>query len=247
MLTTPRSVRGARQIIAVSQFTKKEIIRVLRKNPDDIVVIPEAPDPQFNVINDRSRVLQIRQKFNISDEYILCLGSEDPNKNTITIIRAYERLRNVVGPRYILVIVGMKNSRRSILKKMVDELRLGEDVILEDVVSDADLVALYNAAELFVFPSLYEGFGFPPLEAMSCGTPVIASDAASIPEVVADAAILVQPLNVQGWTEAMYQVLSNQSLREELINKGFRRVREFSWENAAQRTLKVYEEACKVE
>lgn len=125
---------------------------------------------------------------------------------------------------------------------MVRELGLEADVILEDLMSQEDLVSFYSQADVFAFPSLYEGFGWPPLEAMACGCPVVASSATSVPEVVGGAAILREPQDVAGWVEALAQVLTDDRTRKELTLKGMERVKELSWEKTARRTLEVYRE-----
>jgi len=136
---------------------------------------------------------------------------------------------------------GKKNKRYPESYNLVDKLNLKDDVIFTGYIGSEDLPQLYNACDLFVFPSLYEGFGFPPLEAMACGSPVVCSNASSLPEVVGDAAVLVEPMDIDSLAESMYKVLNDQRLRGELVDKGLERAKLFSWKKAAQKTLSIYQ------
>ncbi|MDQ1275375.1 MAG: hypothetical protein QG610_948, partial [Euryarchaeota archaeon] len=131
---------------------------------------------------------------------------------------------------------------REKLLKQIESLNLQKDIIFAGYVSENELAEIYNAVDLFVFPSLYEGFGIPPLEAMACGTPVITSNTSSLPEVVGDAAIQADPYNTEKFVEEMYEVLTNEDLKKEMIRKGLKRSKVFSWDNSAKKTLKVYKE-----
>jgi glycosyltransferase involved in cell wall biosynthesis len=172
--------------------------------------------------------------------YILFLGSVEKRKNVHGLLQAYARLRQM-GEQRPLVIVGLRRSSAAI-EQPLRELDLHPHVIFTGYLPDQDLPAIYSAADLFVFPSLYEGFGLPPLEAMACGTPVVCSHAGSLPEVVGDAAITVDPHDIEGLAEAMRRVLDDQVLRQELREKGLARARLFSWEKAARQTIEVYQQ-----
>lgn len=144
-----------------------------------------------------------------------------------------------------MLIVGKKGWKYKSIFETVDILNLQKDVIFSDYVPDEYLTLLYNAADLFVYPSLYEGFGLPPLEAMACGTPVITSNTSSLPEVVGDAGVMIDPYDVDGLAKAMFEVLTNEGLREDMRKKGLKRAKLFSWEKTAKETLKIYEEVYK--
>jgi glycosyltransferase involved in cell wall biosynthesis len=170
----------------------------------------------------------------------LYVGKHHPYKNIKTLMHAFNAHHGVYEG-YQLVIAGKKEPRRESLYQAGESLQAGASIVFTDFVTEDDLFELYRHARLFVFPSFYEGFGLPPLEAMACGVPVITSNAASLPEVVGDAAIQVEPLDVQGMADAMRNILTNDALWKTLQDKGFQRVRRFSWDTAAQQLLEIYE------
>jgi glycosyltransferase involved in cell wall biosynthesis len=173
--------------------------------------------------------------------YVLYVGSENPRKNMPRLIAAFARLHETL-PDVRLIKVGSVEhpSLAEQLRRQVQQLGLADAVLFTNPVSDQDLVAFYNLADLFVFPSLYEGFGLPPLEAMACGAPVVCSNAASLPEVVGDAAITVDPYDVDGLAAAMVRVLTDADLRRQLRERGLARARQFTWERTALETIAVY-------
>jgi glycosyltransferase involved in cell wall biosynthesis len=173
---------------------------------------------------------------------ILFVGTLEPRKNLATLLKAYALLRKKAQPPR-LIIGGARGWHHEQVFSVVEELGLIEDVIFPGYIPREELPLWYNAANLFIYPSLYEGFGLPLLEAMACGTPVITSNISSLPEVVDGAGILVDPSSVEDMAEAMWQVLSDSSLRAEMRRKGLARAREFSWRKTAQRTVEVYEQA----
>ena len=164
----------------------------------------------------------------------------EPRKNLPGLLQAYRRLRDEYKRDEVLVLAGAKGWLWEEVYQTVDRLNLEKHVIFLGRVPSADLVYLYNDASLFVLPSFYEGFGLPPLEAMTCGTPVIVSNTSALPEVVGDAALMVDPHDIDGLTVAMWRTLTEPELREDLIQKGFKRAQKFSWQTAAQKTLEVY-------
>jgi glycosyltransferase involved in cell wall biosynthesis len=186
-------------------------------------------------------VAAVRSRYRLPEGYVLFVGSVERRKNLRGLLQAYARLleTDVACP---LVIVGTRRRGAGEIGRTLQELHLEESVIFTGYVPDADLPAIYTGADLFVFPSLYEGFGLPPLEAMACGTPVVCSNAASLPEVVGDAAIMVDPYDVEGLAEAMLRVLTDADLREHLRRKGLERARQFTWERTARETVAVYRE-----
>lgn len=239
-LTTPFRARRADRVIACSDFTKGAIVRLLGLPEEKIDAILEAVDPQYKLVDDPNLLEGVKQKYGIGKDCILCLGGQDPRKNTSGIIRAYKKMKDRYSVKQHLVIAGLENWVSSSVFGLVQDLDLVDSIKFTGFVPDEDLVLLYNAAALFVYPSLSEGFGFPALEAMACGTPVITSNVTALPEVVGDAAILVDPKDIDGLVEAMHDVLSEDSLRLKLIEKGLRRVKHFSWEKVAKKTLSVY-------
>ena len=180
-------------------------------------------------------------KYSITGSFILFVGNISPRKNILALLQAFNKLKKR-GIKHKLVIAGKKDQRYEQVLKTLNELNLGGEVIFTGYVPEEDLPKLYNAADLFVYPSLYEGFGLPILEAMACGTPVVASNVSSLPEVAGDAGLLVNPQDVDALTNAMYKVLTDDKLKESLIDKGLERAKFFSWEKTARETLEVYKE-----
>jgi glycosyltransferase involved in cell wall biosynthesis len=192
--------------------------------------------------------LRIREQFGIKRDFILAVGSLQPRKNLVRLLRAYTRLRSSFGesvPQLVpqLVIVGRRLWLYNEIFSEISRQSWMNDVIVTDYVSDETLPALYRAAKVFAYPSLFEGFGLPPLEAMACGTPVVTSSTSSLPEVVGDAGLLVDPYDEEALANAMMTLLCDQELRRRLIAAGVARAREFTWEAAARKTLKLYEDS----
>jgi glycosyltransferase involved in cell wall biosynthesis len=226
----------AAAIIAVSQLTKNDLVKHLHLDPSRIFVVHEAVD------TDRFRPSGSRP---VLDPYVLFVGSEQPRKNLDVLLRAFAQVKQHARFRRLrLLKVGTPGSAEARFRdhtlRTVSELDLNDDVIFTGYVSDADLPSYYTHAECFVLPSRYEGFGLPPLEAMACGCPVISSNAGSLPEVVGEAALQVDPTDAQALAEAMCQVLDNPSLATALSRRGTRRVGDFSWDKVVHETLDVY-------
>ncbi|WP_410507580.1 glycosyltransferase family 1 protein [Methanosarcina hadiensis] len=236
-----RGLKKADRIITVSEYSKNEIIKYVGYSEDQITVIPNAVDHN-NYYVKRNR--GIVKKLGISDteKVILYVGSEQPRKNVPFILEAISVLKKKL-PEIKLLKVGTPQvpGAREKLLKLIEVLDIQKEVVFVGYVSEGDLTKYYNAADLFVFPSLYEGFGLPPLEAMACGTPVITSNLTSLPEVVGDSAITIDPYDVNEFAEAMYDLLTDENLRKEMINKGLKRAQLFNWEKSAEETRQVYE------
>jgi len=239
-LFLPKTLRTADKIIAVSHNTKRDIIKYFKIPEEKIEVIHLGVNENYKPLPEE-KVEYIKKKYSINYPFILYTGGLAPNKNVERLIYAFCKLKRKL-PTYKLVITGMKRYKYKPIFKTIDKLNLQKDVIFTGYVPEEDIPALYNAADLFVYPSLYEGFGLPPLEAMACGTPVITSNTSSLPEVVGDAGIMVDPYNVDGLAKAMYEVLTNDGLREELRKRGLERAKLFSWKKCAEEHLRVYEE-----
>jgi glycosyltransferase involved in cell wall biosynthesis len=237
-----KGLRKAERIITVSEFSKQDISKYIKYPEENIEIIPPAVDHNLYYPN-RSKECLLKYNIGDNDKVILYVGAEEPRKNIQFLVNSFSKLKNKIS-NVKLLKVGTPNYlfvRKKLLKQM-ETLNLQNDVIFTGYVSEAELAEIYNAVDLFVFPSLYEGFGMPPLEAMACGTPVITSNTSSLPEVVGDAAIIADPYDVNKFAEEMYELLMNESLKEEMIKKGLKRSKMFSWDTSAKRTLKVYKE-----
>jgi len=236
------SSKKANKIITGSENSKRDIIKILGVPEKKVRVIYIGIDDMYKSINNRHRMDSVKTRYNIAGRFILHVGSLNPRKNIPRLIEAYSRLPQDILREYQLVIAGKRSWGADEIFTKVKQLRLEDKVVFTGFVEDNDLHLLMSAASLLVFSSLYEGFGIPPLEAMACGVPVVASNTSSIPEVVGDAALLLNPYNVEEIADAMYRALTDEQLRNELRQKGFERVNQFSWEKAAKETLVVYNE-----
>jgi glycosyltransferase involved in cell wall biosynthesis len=234
------SARSADVIIAVSHFTKAEILEVFGVPSERIRVIHNGFASSFGPMTDPEQIERTKQKHGVRGPYILFVGNIEPRKNIETLVRACVELRSATEYKYSLVIAGNKDWHFPVVWETVRKLRAEDSIIFTGTVDNDDLASLYRGAEVFAFPSLFEGFGIPVLEAMACGTPVIASNRTSIPEVAGGAALLVDPLDAVGMAEAMHRLLSDPALRRQCIERGFRRAKAFSWEKAARETFEVY-------
>jgi glycosyltransferase involved in cell wall biosynthesis len=233
-------------VIAVSEHTKQLIVERLGITPEKIRVIPEAAHPQYRVIKDDDVIRAVLAKYRLHQgRYILYLGAMEPRKNVARLVDAYARLRNADPPiEHDLVLAGGGDPRAAEqIKQLINDHSMTAHVRMLGHVPFEDLPYLLGGADLFVFPSLQEGFGLPPLEAMSCGVPVVASNATAIPEVVGDAGMLVDPTRADHITAAMHKVLTDRALHRSLSDTGVARARQFSWQITARMTHDVYEEA----
>ncbi|MCS7287390.1 MAG: glycosyltransferase family 1 protein [Anaerolineae bacterium] len=236
-LMMPRFLRAADAVITVSECTKKDAMRFYNIPEEKITVIYEGVSPRFHPVSSEI-VGAVRLKYGLPERFILYVGTIEPRKNLIALLEALHYLLTTYHLQ--LVIVGKKGWLYEGFFRRLRELGLEERVHFTGYVPDEDLPALYSAADLFVFPSLYEGFGLPVLEAMACGVPVICSNTSSLPEVAGDAALLVDPTDVQALAKAIERALTDETLRAMLRAKGLERARMFTWEKTAQKTLEVY-------
>jgi len=234
-----RGLKKADRIITVSNFSKNDIIKRLKYPADKIDVIHNAVDHSRYY---KQRGKEILKRYNIAtdDKVILYVGSEQKRQNLPFLIESFYQLKKKL-PKVKLLKVGSSQSKgRGELAKLIKNLGLEKEVIFTGFVDEKELPKIYNAADLFVYPCLYAGFGIPPLEAMACGTPIITSNLTSLPEVVGDAGIMIDPYNKEQMVEAMFRILTNTELKENLIRKGLEKAKIFSWEKAAEQTLTVY-------
>ena len=207
---------------------------------DKISVIYEAAEPIYYPIHDQAVLARIHEKYHLPEQYIFYLGTIEPRKNLPTLIRAFRSLLDQYHAEADLAIAGKQGWLYDDVYDLVEELGLRDRVRFLGRVPTADLPHLYNASQMLVLPSYYEGFGLPPLEAMACGVPVIVSDAPALAEVVADAGLRVAPEDDEGFTVAMWRLLTDDALRADMIAKGLKRSESFSWRRAAEETLEVY-------
>ncbi len=241
-LMMPRFLAQADQIIAISDSTRRDILLHYHLDPAKIVVVSEGVEPRFAPAAAGDRLDAIRSTFNLPARFILFVGTIEPRKNLPTLLEAYNALRTK-HPDVGLVIAGSKGWLYQSFFDRLKSLGLQDVVRLTGFVADDQLPTLLNAAEVFAFPSSFEGFGLPPLEAMACGVPVVCSNASSLPEVVGEAGLLVPPDDPRAWAEALDRVLSDPGLRLDLRSRGLAQARRFTWEAAARQTLAVYQRA----
>lgn len=237
----PRSVGRADLILADSESTRQDLIELLAVDSDRVEVLYSGVEKRFHPITDAISLARVREQYGLPERFILSVGTLQPRKNYERLLEAYGCLIDRIDLDVKLVIAGGKGWLYERIFRRVEELELNGKVIFLGFFEDDDLPTLYILADLFVFPSLYEGFGLPPLEAMACGTPVVSSNASSLPEVVDGVAEMVDPLDVDGLAEAMFRVLSEGDLRAEMIRKGLIRAGQFTWEGAARALLHSYE------
>ncbi len=237
----PPTARRAAAVLTVSEYSKRDIVRRYCVPPERVFVTYLAADPVFQPLQrDVESLSTMRERYGTGDRYILCVGNLQPRKNLVTLINAYVRLRQADAMRHKLILVGRKGWLYDDIFAKARDSGYTDDLVFTDYVPDKDLVSLYNGADVFVYPSLFEGFGLPPVEAMACGTPVITSNTSALPEVVGDAAITVDPLNVEALATAIAQLLRDAELQKRLSLEGLQRAASFSWDNTARRILDVY-------
>ncbi len=243
-LSTRYNVWAARQVIAVSGATRRDLIERYQVEPGKITVVHSGLDDSLGPVEDRSLIERVKRRYGIEGDYILYVGTLHPRKNLVRLVEAYELLKNKrQGIAVKLVVAGKRGWLYEEIFRRVEALELTGAVLFPGYVAQDDLAALLSGACLFVLPSLYEGFGFPVLEAMACGAAVVCSHVSSLPEVAGQAALLVDPLDVAALAEAMEQVLDDERLSADLVGRGFEQVKKFSWDGCARRTLAVLEKA----
>ena len=236
----PRSIARAHRILADSENTRRDLMELLGVPAERIRVVPAGVDSRFHPIADEAELERVRRRYRLEEPFILSLGTLEPRKNFVRLIEAHAQLRRRLPSAPRLVIAGDRGWLYEDIFAAAEKSGSGQVRFL-GFVPDEDLPALYTMAELFAFPSLYEGFGLPPLEAMACGTPVVCSNRPSLPETVGDAALLVDAEDVEELAQAMQRLLENEELRAEMRERGLRRARRFTWRKAAEKLLAAYE------
>jgi glycosyltransferase involved in cell wall biosynthesis len=247
-LTVRHSARRATRILSLSEHTRQDIIETYRIEPERITAIPLAAPDHFSAVTNKRELQRVRHTYGIDGEYILTVGSIQPRKNLARLFKAYALLRGNCSPDKLpkLVLVGKCAWLYDDTLRVLNELGIRDMVVLTGYVPETDLPALYSGATCFVYPSIFEGFGLPPLEAMKCGAPVVVGNKTSLPEVVGDSALAVDPFDPEAIAGAIKRLIEDPALRTELSVKGQGRARTFSWQETARQTLRVYEEVARI-
>ena len=234
--------KKANKILTVSEASKRDILRFFDVPPEKVVVVYNAIDERFLAPANPERTSLVRQRYQLDHPFVLYVGNIKPHKNLERLIEAFGRARGQCPDDLKLIIVGDEISKYPALRQSVHKHKLDKHVRFLGFQPMETLATFYRLARAFVFPSLYEGFGLPPLEALASGTPVITSNTSSLPEVVGDAALLIDPLNADDIADALVRVLTDDGLRAELVRRGFERVKQFSWDRSVKRTHEIYME-----
>jgi len=236
------AARRARRVLTVSQASKDDILHFLGVPSSKVEVIHNAIDAGIAAPPTEGDITRVCERFQLTSPFILYAGNIKPHKNVDRLIEAYSILRRRGYEQHKLLVIGDEISKYPNLRRLVHRFQLHQHVRFFGFVPEATLAVLYRRAAMFVFPSLCEGFGLPPLEAMAAGAPVITSKVSSLPEVVGDAALLVDPMDAGAIADAMARVLDDEGLRKDLIRRGHERVRAFSWARSVARVREVYGE-----
>ena len=239
---TPRLVRRVAHVITISEFSKERLLARTKLDEAHVTVIPNGVDSRFQPLSQESARIKLAELNLPGRHYVLCVGSLEPRKNLSRLLLAWSRMHTAVPDDVWLVLTGKKGNAR-VFASDAGLSKLPPRVHLTGHVSDELLPALYAGALAFAYPSVYEGFGLPPLEAMASGVPVLTGNLTSLPEVVGDAGIMVDPTSVDDIADGLLELVENHSLREELISKGLARAAQFDWDEAARRTWSVLREA----
>lgn len=243
----PNIIENTDAIITVSNWSKRDILKFFPIEEDKVFVTPLATDMKYRPLDKEWCRYMIEKKMNIKKPFILYIGGFSPRKNVRSLIMAFSKVYPNLNKDYALVITGSLRDEGNSLKELCSNLQISSQVIFTGFVEEDMLPILYNGAELFVYPSYYEGFGLPPLEAMSCGTPVITSNVSSIPEVVGDAGILIDPYDTTNLMKALENTLGDEKLKERLSQAGLNRAAQYSWKRTAAETLEVYKKVAEMD
>jgi glycosyltransferase involved in cell wall biosynthesis len=240
-LTIRHTAKHAAHILAPSEYSRQDIINTYKIDPSRISTIPLAAPEFYKPITDTAVLRDAKAKYGLPEDYILAVGSIQPRKNLVRLMRAYALLIRKGHDLPTLVLAGKKAWLADEILESNALQTVKEKVIFTGYLPDCDLPPLYAGAVCFVYPSFFEGFGLPPLEAMQCETPVITGNLTSLPEVVGDAGILVDPYSVEEIAAALARMLGNKQLRADLAKRGLERASSFSWDRTARQTLDLFE------
>ena len=236
------AARRATRVLTVSESSKRDILRFVDTAADKIDVIYNAYDERFGVEPREEDVVRVRERYQLHDEFVLYAGNVKPHKNLERLIQAFDLVRKRGLDHLKLILIGDEISKYAALRRAVHHYQLHKYVRFLGYLPEETLAVMYRLAGVFVFPSLYEGFGLPPLEAMASGTPVVTSNVSSLPEVAGDAALLVDPYNAGSIADGIYRVLTDETLRRDLRRRGLIRAQQFSWEASVRRVREIYRE-----
>lgn len=229
------------EIITITEFSKKDILgHFPGLDPEKIKVSYLAADSEFHIQDKEKAAALIKNNIGLEEDYLMLLGGVDPRKNTEFVIRSYFTMRKRGFPKAKLVIVGLPNWKKTNFYSLVERSVFRDDVVFTDHIGDEFLVALYNCALVFLYPSLFEGFGLPLLEAMACGCPVVASNTSCIPEVAGDAGVYIDPYSDEDFISGIKRILDDTDLRKRCVENGRERVKKFSWMKMTQEILGIY-------
>jgi glycosyltransferase involved in cell wall biosynthesis len=242
-LTIRRSAQAAQHILTDSSYSRDDILRTYKLSPERVTATPLAASAKFKPVEDFNEIERVRRRYGIVGEYILTVGSIQPRKNLPRLIRAFAALcrESEIQPPPKLVIVGKRGWLYEETLEAADNTQVKEQILFTDYVPETDLPALYTGATCFVYPSYFEGFGIPPLEAMRCGTPTITGNRTCFPEIIGDGGLMVDPFDERAILEGILKIFSDSKLRPELRERGIRRANLFDWKETARQTLRVYE------
>jgi len=236
-------VKSSRRIITVSNYEKQNINAHFTINGPKITAIHNGVSSQFLLNFDSIHSNKVKTKYNLPDSYVFHIANKDPRKNTKRVLKGFQQfLKSTIGTSYKLVMLGYKEADLKVLLNEIDASEIYEDILLMGYVSDEDLPEFYRLAQVFLFPSLKEGFGIPIIEAMACGVPVITSNISAMPEVAGDAAHIIDPYNVDEISNGILKILSDSQYKTELIVKGKKRYQMFSWKSMAMSVLEEYQQ-----
>ncbi len=239
-ITMRLALATSRRVLTLSQCSREDLTRLYGTSPQKMVVTYLAPDPHYHPL-ERAACVPLRDKYGLPEQFALYVGIDKPHKNLTMLLEAVGIARGHSDVR--LVMAGAHDPRWPQAERTVARLGLGDAVKMVRNVPEQEMPLLFNLAKCFVFPSLYEGFGLPPLEAMACGVPVICSNRSSLPEVVGDAAVQLDPTEAAAWGKAISEVWESTELRADLVSRGLTRAGQFTWEDTARKTLEAYREA----
>jgi glycosyltransferase involved in cell wall biosynthesis len=234
------AARRSDSILTVSEASKRDILEFFNVRPEKITVIPNAIDERFLNEPTEEAVRLVAERYQLEGEFVLYVGNIKPHKNVERLVEAFHQARQSGLHTLRLVVIGDELSKNASLRRAVHRYNLHKHVRFLGFLPDETLSAVYRLASVFVFPSLYEGFGLPPLEAMACGTPVVTSNVSSLPEVTGDAALLVDPTSAEEIAAAITRVLTDPALRADLKARGLARARQFSWERSVRQIREIY-------
>lgn len=235
---TKIALRNANHFVAISEATRQDFLAQYKLNADSVTAVPLATDPKF-IPQSADAIQTVRHKYNLPSQYVLYLGINKPHKNLVRLVKAWQQVQTQINSQHSLVIAGAWDDRYPDAKELATELNL-TNINFAGPIQDADLPALYSGADLFVFPSIYEGFGLPVLEAMACATAVTCSHTSSLPEVGGDAVLYFNPTDIAEMSQQIIKLLQNDKLKKTCSEKGIQQATTFTWQQTAVSTLNIY-------